>query len=1043
MPTWTPEQQQAIDQEGTNIIVSAGAGSGKTAVLTARVLRKLKDGVDIDRLLILTFTKAAAKEMKERIRRAIKKEPSLSAQLSKLDQAYITTFDSYAYSFVKKYHYLINVSASFEIGEASIFHQEEVAILDRLFMEEYTKKKKDFQHLMYTFFTKEDQELKTALLDMYHKIDLRYDKEEYLKHYFELFYTDNVLKDRITEYFKLIQKKLEMLSSMGNELEQLTEGYGDKLAEVLIPLQEATDYDSIRSHLDFRFPNLPKGSSEEAKAKKKEMSDLVKEIKQLCRFTSLEEIRELLENSKEDVGCLLRILQKLDKEISQFKEFHDRYEFIDISKMAIRILETSESVRLETRDFFHEIMVDEYQDTNDLQELFLSKISHSNIYMVGDIKQSIYRFRNANPYLFQWKYDHYSRLEDGIKIDLNKNFRSRKEVLDPINAMFNRIMDQTLGGADYADTHQMVFGNQLYETVGANSDNDQVEFYEYCQAENTEYSKEEIEAFIIANDIQKKVAHKFQVFDKEENVLRPIRYADFAILLDRSTQFPLYKKIFEYLQIPLTIEKDESITNEVDLLLLKNIFGLLQQEYKKQYDNLYRYTFVSLARSYLYRLSDEEIFLYLKNESYQKAPFYEIVRTLAEEMDYFTPHQLWTKVLELFPFYEKIVTVGEIEDHLNRFDYLGKLIFNLQDLGYTCHDLYSFFDELIAQDLSLTYAATKESSDSCKIMTIHKSKGLEYPICYFAGLTAKFNFGDIKNRFFYDNTYGILVPYFKEGVGDSVLKELVKEKYQEEEISEKIRLFYVALTRAREKMIFVLPQTEYYDYGSTLLSLSVRRRYRSFLDILKSILIQFENQIVLIDLKELSLSKDYNISKRVDLRKTIPACQEQVEIREIPVSSEEMQSSSYSKKVRQLLSMEDHNKIEFGKRMHRILETIDLQNPKLDELTISDFERKKVEAFLNQPLLANRNQATIYQEQSFTTMIDKVEYHGVIDLLLVLEDRCIVVDYKLKYTADEAYQRQLQGYAQFVESKFHRPVEVYLYSILDEVMEKEELCIKI
>ena len=206
MPTWTPEQQLAITKSNTNIIVSAGAGSGKTAVLTERVIRKLQNGEDIDRLLILTFTNAAAKEMKERIRKAIKKN-NLLEQLDKIDSSYITTFDSFSLSIVKKYHYLLNISKDVEIADSLILKWEKQSILDKIFDDYYINKNENFLNLIKDFTTRDDDKLKSNILNIYDKLDLMYDKEIYLNKYIDNYFRIDYINNSILEYENIILKK--------------------------------------------------------------------------------------------------------------------------------------------------------------------------------------------------------------------------------------------------------------------------------------------------------------------------------------------------------------------------------------------------------------------------------------------------------------------------------------------------------------------------------------------------------------------------------------------------------------------------------------------------------------------------------------------------------------------------------------------------------------------------------------------------------------------------------------------------------------------
>lgn len=223
-------------------------------------------------------------------------------------------------------------------------------------------------------------------------------------------------------------------------------------------------------------------------------------------------MKELYLSTKPYIKAIISIIKELDLKITSFKKAKNSYEFTDIAKMAIKVVDENITVKEELKNYYQEIMVDEYQDTSDLQELFISAISNNNVYMVGDIKQSIYRFRNANPLIFKEKYEGYAKEVGGLKIDLLKNFRSRGEVLDDINLLFNKVMTSSIGGADYQVSHQMVFGNTTYDQEGKNDVSNHMEIYNYSIDDKT-YSNALKEIFIIANDIKTKVSQSYPVFD--------------------------------------------------------------------------------------------------------------------------------------------------------------------------------------------------------------------------------------------------------------------------------------------------------------------------------------------------------------------------------------------------------------------------------------------------------------------------------------------------------------------------------------------------
>ena len=399
----------------------------------------------------------------------------------------------------------------------------------------------------------------------------RIEKSNY-DNYLEHFFDEDKINNDIHLFTNLLKSKINNIRSNLEKIEMFVDSnYSNSLYEVLTNLLNASSYDEIITCFPVKLPNLPKGSEEDAKNIKEQISNDLKDINSFLTFTSERDIKNSIFLTKDYMKTIIDIINSLDDKLNYWKNKNNLYEFTDISKMAIRIVEENESVRNELKYFFKEIMVDEYQDTSDLQEDFISLIENNNVYMVGDIKQSIYRFRNANPYIFKNKYDNYSKLDGGYKIDLVKNFRSRTEVLDNINLIFNLIMDDDIGGANYKATHQMVFGNTSYIEKGTTNQNNNFEILNYNYSKDLEFTKEEIEIFTIANDIKKKVESKYQVFDKDEGILRDITYNDFVILMDRTSKFDLYKKIFGYLKIPLTKYTDTSITNEMDTLIIKNI----------------------------------------------------------------------------------------------------------------------------------------------------------------------------------------------------------------------------------------------------------------------------------------------------------------------------------------------------------------------------------------------------------------------------------------------------------------------------------------
>ena len=1026
MPTWTENQELAISENGKNIIVSAGAGSGKTAVLTERVIRKLINGTDINNLLILTFTSAAASEMKERIRNAIIKH-NLNNQLLKIDSSFITTFDSFSLSVVKKYHYLLNIDQDVKVANDLVLKFKKEEILDNIFSELYENDNKLFIKFVLDFTRKDDSSLKELILNISNKLDLKYNKKEYINNYINYYFNDNYINKRIDEYLNIIYRKQDKIKDSLKDLEQLIPGdYYYQLYSTLEPILNTKDYLNIKNNLNIKLP-IKKGLDEEAKLLKEKIKKTIDELKILTEYESIDYIKESILKTKDYVEVIIYIIKELDTRLSKYKKSLKLYDYLDIAKMAITLVKDYQEVREELKDNFTEILLDEYQDTSDLQEEFINLISHNNVYMVGDIKQSIYRFRNANPNLFKNKYLEYSKGLTGIKIDLLHNFRSRREVLENINLLFDEIMDLDIGGADYKQSHRMIPKNDIYDKIKAKEQDYNMEILNY-EKSSDDYSNEEIEAFIIVNDIKKKVENHYQIFDKNTESLRDATYNDFAILIDKSKYFELYRQIFEYYGITLTIIKNENLANSYDLLIIKNILILLLHIKENIYDKEFWYCYLSIGRSYLFNLSDEYLYHKIKNKDLTEDNILSIAKTLVSIIDELPLSILIHEIITKFNFYENLITVGNISESLIRLDYLEKLSNELGDVLYTYKDFINYLNIMIKEKEKIEYPVNNNIPNSVKIMTIHKSKGLEYPICYFSGLLSKFNTMEMNQRFFFDLEYGIVTPYIDEGIKSTIYKLLFKEKYIKEEIGEKIRLFYVALTRAKEKMIFVTSLKEI-DETKDLVSLDTKLKYITFASVLNSLSYKLKSYIKNIDLSSLKLTKDYTMIKNNNIVDTLNIDNNKLKVNELSYNINLEETKHFSKSNVNLITKEEKEKMEIGTNLHRIFELVNFHTQDISyiDAKYQDYLKK----FFSSSLTKDIKKAKIYKEYEFVYKEDNNNYHGVIDLMLEYDNHIDIIDYKLMHIEDSAYLKQLQGYGDYIKTKTNKKIRLYLYSIIE------------
>lgn len=1025
MPKWTDEQKEAIYKEGTNIIVSAGAGSGKTAVLTERVLEKVKKGISVDNLLILTFTKMAAKEMRERIGEKLK-ENGFTKELSKLDTADITTFDAYALSLVKKYHYYLNLSKDINIIDASVIGLYKEKMLKDIFEELYTSEDSKFLNLIKEYALKDDNEIFNFILNINNKLDLKTNKREYLDSYINIKYNEENIDKDIEGYIKVI---LNLINNIRDYLEYIDDSdYFDKIYKVLSPLLSSGDYDDIKLNIEVKLP-IAKGVSDTTKEYKDKISNTIKEIKKLVIYDNYDSIKSGILKTKDYVEEIITIIKELDKRVSEYKSKYNYFEYGDISSYAIELVKNNTGIREEIKNNLNEIMIDEYQDTNDVQEEFIAYISNNNVYMVGDIKQSIYRFRNANPYIFKNKYDSYSKNINGIKIDLNKNFRSREEVINNINLMFDRIMDDTIGGASYKVSHRMVYGNPMYQGDGDNGVNNNFEVYSYLN--DTIFKKDEVEAFIIASDIKNKIINGYPIFGKDTKGIRKAKYSDFAILLDSSKSFELYKKILEYNDIPTSIVKSVNLTDGEVITIIKNIIGFIIKIKDNVINNEFKKLFISIARSFLFNLDDNIIFDYFLNNNFKDSDIYKISYGITKDLDTISLDEIIDIIIDKYDFYNKLFLLGDYSSNIIRIDKLKEITSNLTNLDYDIYKYSEYLENIIESDMKIEYNVTESSNNTVKIMTIHASKGLEFNVCYYGGLYSKFNIREAISKFSYDDKYGIIIPYKDKFLYNTIYHNLSYRNYVLENISERIRLFYVALTRAKEKMIFILPENtkEEAGYISDIIDDSIRSKYNSFASIMYSLESITKSYYKNIDINSIGLSKNYNLVKNDNYNKLLGRVEDKLDVQDINIDIQKEEEKSFSKKNIHITSKEEQDRLDYGKKVHELFELTDFHNTS----NLTGKNREIITNFLDK---VNIDNADIYKEYEFIYEEDNTTYHGIIDLMLVYKDNIKIIDYKLKNISDEAYLKQLNGYKDYIENRFNKPTNIYLYSVTNNTLEK-------
>ncbi len=1008
---YTDEQLEAITTPVYNTMISAGAGSGKTKVLTQRVFNHLANNIDVDRLLVLTFTNAAATEMKQRVVKLLVEDESLDQgiknnQLNKIDSAYIMTFDAYSLFLVKKYHQLLNVDKDIDIADSNIINGITDKYLDEIFEEQYVSNDV-FKDIISKYCVKDDDVVKGFVKDLNKKLDLIYDRDSFITEYNNTFFSDTHLNNELDSYTSLLLQKLKQVDVLLNEISELDDI--NRYFTCWEGINNLNSYEEIRSYVA-NISVVRKKNKEEydedALALKDRIKDIIKEINELTKYDKTTLFNDVLIN-KDYVNCLLDLAEELNRRINIYKKENNLYDFIDIAKLAIEVVDKNDEIRESIKNNFYEILIDEYQDTSDIQELLISKISNNNVYVVGDIKQSIYRFRYANPDIFKKKYEDYSKGIGGKKIDLTNNFRSRFEVLRDINLFFNRTMSSSVGGADYVNGHQLVAGNLSY--LKDEKYKCEILSYEKQKGIDSAY----IEAQLIADDIKQKV-HSFQLKD------HLCDYRDITILVDRSSKFDVFKEVLTANNIPTFIETEEKMSESDLLTVIRSIFKLLVN-----YD---KHAYISLERSFLCETSDENIFNNIKNNIVFDSPTYIKINNIKTNIDTKTISNILDEIMVSFDVYSKLVKIKDVHASNVKIDYLYQLANNLNNLGYTYKDFNDYLVDVFDREDDIKFRIGSEVENAVRITNYHKSKGLEYNVVYYPCLSYSFNQQDKKGDFLFDKNHGIIMPAFinNRGLRDTFIKELYKYNYDLEDIGEKIRLFYVALTRAKEKMIIINSfddKINPVDSPLDDMTKSTIKNYSTMLTYIKNDLTNFIINKNIPEILENTSTKDIFTSLTKSNKLVLKP--------NIEVIPQEVTTSHFSKSAG-LIDQTTLDKMELGTKIHYYLEMLDFKNP--DYSYVDNEYLNKIKQFMNSPLLENIQQAKIFKEYEF---MDNGK-HGFIDLLLEYKDKIVIIDYKTKTIDDVHYDEQLNGYRTYIESLSSKPVFCFLYSIIDETYREVE-----
>lgn len=920
---FTPEQQRVIELHNSNILVSAAAGSGKTAVLVERIIRMICDGehpADIDRLLIVTFTNAAAAEMRERIAAGIaarlEADPGnehIQKQSALLHNAQITTIDSFSLFLIRNHFNEIGLDPDFRVadeGEIKLLQQEVLAqLLEDAYAGNFVPEALEQFHACVEYFCPGGREsvLEQHILNLSHYAGSFPWPEEWLeerKNDYAAGDMEALVRSDYGQYLtervnRTVEGCLEKLREV-KRLCELPDGpymYGELTDAEIEQLEKLTDCKSLEEQAAkipaVTFARLPSkkddsvdpAKRELAKAIRNSVKDTLSDLSESYFKTPLELVVEQGKACREPLRILLDLVLEFDRRLLAAKQERHLIDFSDMEHYALQILlkwEKAEEkgdagtdhaetkyrivpsdVAMEYRQYFQEILIDEYQDSNLVQEYLLSAISgeaegHYNRFMVGDVKQSIYKFRLARPELFLEKYDTYQETGDLCRIDLAKNFRSRVQVVDAVNDVFSRIMSREIGGIAYDDKAALYPGATYpaAEDPAYGSEALLIRKPEKGEREESGIGEQhaegagvlvdydnvrQLEALAIAARI-KQLKGSLKVMEKSTGELRPVRYSDMVILLRTTSGWDEeFKKILEQQGIPVYITSKTGYFGalEVQELLqflrvldnprqdiplfgvMQSVFGGFTQEeiaqirsggegHSKKRMTLYE-ALKEVAKSG--RTVEEGEETSAGESAGEETELSQKADTFLQRIGHYRDRTPFTSIRELLQRilddYDYLNYVTALPAGSKRRANVEMLLTKASAFEKTSYfGLFHFIrymEQLEKYDVDYGEADTlDENADVVRIMSIHKSKGLEFPVVFVSGLSKRFNMQDANQSLIVDMDLGVAVDYVdsvRRIKNKTLRRAVLSAKMKEDNLAEELRVLYVALTRAREKLI--------------------------------------------------------------------------------------------------------------------------------------------------------------------------------------------------------------------------------------------------
>lgn len=871
---FTSHQQQAIVDAGQNILVSASAGSGKTSVLVERVIQKILHGDSVANLLVVTFTDAASKGMRDRIQRALRQtmdqtsdyelKQRLRTEINQLGIADISTLHAFCLHLIKRYYYLIDLDPQFRLLTDTT---ERILLTESVWDDVretlYATEDEKFEQLTQIFSNDRGDE---GLANVVKQLDLfanatpmPYEWLQQLPTLYEVRGTSLTETDFYQNQVKPIlmgilqQLSIDMAESIELALEDVFAKVKELLEEELMQIDAVLElvqhgtWDEIRTKLlNLNFKTMRRPKDDEAKAVferiKVTRNECKKQLSELgSTYFALDEQQtiEVMHAAQKVVTTLADVTWQYREAYQAEKKQRHVLDFSDLEHNALAILTSNSTdgqrVVKQLRNHYSEIMVDEYQDTNQLQESILQMLTTEqpgNLFMVGDVKQSIYQFRLADPGLFLRKYEQYrqSRTDDGEAIILAENFRSVKNVTEFTNLIFKQLMDKKVGEMDYDEAAQLKYGATDYppeqtatEILLYESDNTTSQ----DELELTPDDKMTGEVQMVGQRIKQMIKNNEQLYDRKTQKKRPITYGDITLLVPTRKNNNLIVEQFSRLEIPVTVNDAQNYFQATEVRIMMALLRVIDNPYQD-------IPLAAVLRSPIVGLDENELaYLRIQNKTDE---YFAAVQTFHDGFDTNAAtdfaQQIYTKIdrflnqlveFRLIANQNRLVKlIWEIYETTGFLEYVGGMPGGRQRQA-NLHALYErahvyeessfkglfqfvrFIEQMQQQNQDLGEAPAQVSNDTVSVMTIHASKGLEFPVVFLMDATHQFNKDRMRQDYLMDAQAGIGITYLTaervkvETLQKQILKDTVNRKNQ----AEQMRLLYVALTRAEQRLLIV------------------------------------------------------------------------------------------------------------------------------------------------------------------------------------------------------------------------------------------------